>query len=140
MHTLTLFSFCFCREATTSRTLQLVSGMLEKAHVRIPDLEEVGKEHDDQFLSEAKAEIGERPCVCGQRCLANHMAKIRYGPDTNKGFVCKEFLLPSQLRDFLDGKGLPPVQQKCLLCSRYWMHYIYILVSAPSPTHSSHTH
>jgi len=106
--------------------------MLEKAHVRIPELEEVGKAHDDQFLSEAKSEIGERPCVCGQRCLANHMAKVRYGPATNKGFVCKEFLLPSQLRDFLDGKGLPPVQQKCLLCSRYWLNYIYILVRAPS--------
>jgi hypothetical protein len=108
-------------EATTSRTMQLVAGMLEKAHVRIPDLEEVGKAHDDQFFSEAKAEIGERPCVCGQRCLANHMAKIRYGPDTDKGFVCKEFLLPGQLKDFLEGKGLPPVQQKCLLCSRYWL-------------------
>ena len=120
----------FRREATTSRTLQLVSGMLEKAHVRIPELEEVGKAHDDMFLSEAKSEIGERPCVCGQRCLANHMAKVRYGPDTNKGFVCKEFLLPSQLRDFLDGKGLPPVQQKCLLCSRYWM--VRALPSTPS--------
>ena len=119
--------------------MQLVAGMLEKAHVHIPDLEEVGKTHDDQFLCPANASIGERSCVCGERCLANHMAKIRYGPDTKKGFVCKEYLLPSQLKDFLGGNGLPKIQQKCLLCSRYWLNYIYILVSVPSLTHSSHT-
>jgi len=101
--------------------MQLVAGMMEKAHVRVPDLETVPKLHDDLFLCAANADIGERPCVCGQRCLATFMAKVRYGPDNDKGFVCKEFLLPSQYKNFLDGKGLPPTQQKCLICSRYWL-------------------
>ena len=82
--------------------------------------------------SPANASIGERPCVCGERCLANFIAKIRYGSSNNKGFVCKEFLLPSQHKDFLAGKGLPPVQQKCLICNRYWMNYIYLLARSDS--------
>lgn len=109
--------------------MQLVAGMMEKAHVCIPDLESVPKSHDDMFLCRANLDIGERPCVCGQRCLANFVSKIRYGPDNDKGFVCKEFLLPSQYKNFLEGNGLPPTQQKCLLCSRYWLNYTYILVS-----------
>lgn len=107
-------------QATSATTLQLVSGMLEKAHVKVPELEIVPKSHDDLFLTEANSTIGERPCVCGTRCLANFMAKIRYGKDTDKGFVCKEFLLPSQYKDFLEGKGLPETHQKCLICTRYW--------------------
>ena len=107
-------------QATSATTMQLVSGMFEKAPVNVPELEIVPKSHDDAFLSEANETIGERPCVCGARCLANFMAKIRYGKDTNKGFVCKEFLLPSQHKDFLHGKGLPATHQKCLICSRYW--------------------
>lgn len=108
-------------ETTTSRTMQIVADMIEKTHVCIPHLEEVGKSHDDQFLTEANAEIGERSCVCGSRCLANFIAMVRYGHENDKGFVCKEFLLPSQFKKFLDGNGLPPIQQKCIVCTRYWM-------------------
>ena len=125
-------------QATTSTTLQLISGMMEKAHVKIPELEIVPKSHDDQFLCPANEAVGERPCVCGEKCLANFIARVRFGPETERGFVCKEFLLPSQYRDFLAGKGLPKVRQKCLICSRYWQSYVYILVRArPTSPHTS---
>lgn len=114
-------------QATTSSTLQLVSDMVEKAHVKVPELEIVPKSHDDLFLAEPDASVGERPCVCGERCISNFVAKIRYGSQNEHGFVCKEFLLPSQHAAFMRGEGLPPVRQKCLLCARYWTNYIYIL-------------
>ena len=83
--------------------------------------------------SPANHSIGERDCVCGTRCLAMFIARVRYGPDNTKGFVCKEFLLPDQHRDFLAGKGCPPQRQKCLLCSRYFLvscHTLCLLVVA----------
>lgn len=80
--------------------------------------------------SPANESIGERPCANGDRCLANFIAHVRYGKDSNMAFTCKEFLLPSQYRDFKDGKGLPARRQKCVLCSRYFQNYVYIIVSA----------
>lgn len=64
--------------------------------------------------------IGERPCANGDRCLARFIAQVRYGTDTDKAFVCKEFLLPEQYEDFKAGKGLPTRRSKCLLCARYF--------------------
>jgi hypothetical protein len=40
----------FSLEATTQKTMQLVSGMVEKTHINVPELEAVGKSYDDQFL------------------------------------------------------------------------------------------
>tara|TARA_B100001115_G_scaffold182622_1_gene179345 strand:+ start:113 stop:799 length:687 start_codon:yes stop_codon:yes gene_type:complete len=71
--------------------------------------------------------IGERPCINGERCLAKFIAQVRYGGDTDKAFVCKEFLLPDQHSAFLAGKGLPQRRGKCLLCTRYFQTYIYVL-------------
>lgn len=64
--------------------------------------------------------IGERPCVNGERCLARFVAQVRYGPETDMAFTCKEFLLPQQQADFKAGKGLPARQGKCLMCCRYF--------------------
>lgn len=119
-------------QATTATTLQLMSGMMEKAHIHVPEMEIVSKSHDDKFLAPPDVSVGERECVCGERCLANFIAKIRYGKENNKGFVCKEFLLPSQYDAFLKGKGLPQVRQKCLLCQRYWTSYVYLLARTDS--------
>jgi len=80
----------------------------------------VPKSHDDLFLSAADENIGERPCVNGDRCLANFMAQLRYGVDTKMAFTCKEFLLPTEYASFKEGKGLPQRKKKCLLCSRYF--------------------
>jgi hypothetical protein len=115
-------------ESTSARTLQIVASMTEKASIKVPSIPVVSKSHDDQFLSRPNTEMGERECCCGTRCLANFIAKVRYGPDTDKGFICKEYLLPSQYKEFVDGKGLPAQREKCLLCCRYFTNYIYILV------------
>lgn len=52
---------------------------------------------------------------------------MRYGLETDKAFTCKEFLLPAARKNFLEGKGLPPRRGKCLLCSRYFTNYCYLL-------------
>jgi len=80
----------------------------------------VPKSHDDQFLAKAQEAIGERPCVNGDRCLAQFVAKMRYGMGSDMAFTCKEFLLPKEFADFKEGKGLPPRRKKCLMCSRYF--------------------
>lgn len=121
-------------EATSVKTMQLVASAMEKVHIPIPEIPVVGKRHDDLFLSPPIASIGERECVCGERCLGNFIAKVRYGADTDKGFTLKEYLLPDQLKAFEEGKGLPAQRQKCLLCSRYWLNYVYILVRAFCPS------
>lgn len=113
----------------------------------------VSKKHDDQFLRRANENIGERPCINGDRCLANFIGRVRFGADTDKCFTCTEFLLPDQLERFKAGKGLPATRGKCLLCARcaalpnvefclhcphancsslhrYYQNYLYILVNA----------
>ena len=132
-------------ESTSVKTMQLVSGMVEKAHITFPDIPSVSKAHDDLYLrcavkkqytrptpqycshillyvrSPANQSIGERECVCGSRCLCMFIARVRYGSDNTNGFICKEYLLPDQHVDFLAGKGCPPQRQKCLLCARYFL-------------------
>lgn len=114
-------------EATSYKTMQLVSQMVERSHVVVPELPSVPKSYDDQFLAPPSSSIGERECICGARCLGVFIAKMRYGMDSQRGFVCKEFLLPDQHASFLAGKGLPTQRQKCLLCTRYFTNYVYIL-------------
>jgi hypothetical protein len=118
-------------EACSVKTMQLVADMTEKVHMPVPELPLVKKSHDDLYLSPPNTTIGERECVCGDRCLCVFMAKLRYGPETDKGFVCKEFLLPEQRAAFLDGKGAPALRQKCLVCTRYFTTYLYPLVRIP---------
>lgn len=52
---------------------------------------------------------------------------MRFGIETDMAFVCKEFLLPAQKQAFLEGRGLPARRGKCLMCTRYFQHYVYIL-------------
>jgi len=101
--------------------------MFEKASIKSTDLPVVGKAHDDLYLSACNEAIGERPCINGANCLAQHIAKMRYGVDTDKAFTCKEFLLPDQKQTFLEGRGLPQRRGKCLLCCRYYQNYTYIV-------------
>jgi hypothetical protein len=122
-----LLSFPRSLEATSQRTLQLVAGMFEKATMKADDVVCVPKSHDDLFLSAARENIGERACVNGERCIAQFIAKVRYGQETDLAFTCKEFLLPEQHQTFLKGGGLPHRRGKCLLCARYFVTYAYIL-------------
>ena len=102
--------------------------MFEKAAITSrPSLPVVPKSHDDLFLAPANEDIGERPCVNNDTCLANVIAHVRYGMESDKAFVCKEFLMPDQHAKFLQGEGLPQRKGKCLLCSRYFQSYVYLL-------------
>ena len=114
-------------EAMSSRGLQLFSNLIAKAKVSSSSLPVVGKSHDDLFLSPPMTSVGERECVNGSKCIANFIATVRYGPKNEYGFVCKEFLLPQQFEDFKNGKGLPTRRNKCLLCTRYLLNFVYIL-------------
>lgn len=114
------------------RTMQLVSGMLDKTRVRVPELPVVPKSFDDKMLAPANKAVGERECLNGEQCLCMFMAKIRFGDRNDKGFVCKEYLLPEQHKSFLAGEGLPPQQRKCLVCTRYYLNYVYILARSNS--------
>ena len=112
-------------EATSQRTLQLVSNLFENVSTRAPSLPVIPKSYDDQMLRPANKQIGERDCACGNRCMALFLARWRHGPDTDLAFVCCEFLLPDERSKFLAGNGLPPRRKKCLVCSRYLCSYIY---------------
>ena len=41
--------------------------------------------------------------------------------------MCREYLLPSELVEFRQTSKLPAIHQKCLLCSRYYQNYLYML-------------
>lgn len=95
--------------------------------LEVPEPELVSKSHDDQFLRRPNKNIGERECVLGDKCICKWISVFRYGEETEKSFVCKEWLLPSQLKTFKDKGKLPSQTQKCLVCTRYFTSYIYHL-------------
>ena len=113
--------------ATSASVMGIVSEMIRNTNIHVKAPPMVPKSHDDLFLEPANEDIGERPCIMKEKCIAMEIANIRYGPKNNMGFVCKEFLLPDQLHAVRSGKQRPKIQQKCLLCTRYMMSYVYIL-------------
>ena len=106
--------------------------MFEKATMSADNVVCIPKSYDDTFLCPPRENIGERECVNGKRCLAQFIAQVRYGPETDLAFTCKEFLLPEQQKVFLKGGGLPHRRGKCLLCTRYFTNYCYILARTNS--------
>ena len=112
-------------DALNKPTLQQLSDMVERAPIRVERLEVVSKSYEDSLLRPARHDRGERSCVLGEQCLCKFMAHLRYGKDTTRGFICTEFLLPSARNAWLEGKGLPERQQKCLVCLRYFVTYMY---------------
>lgn len=114
-------------EATSVRNLQLVAGMFDKSMLKADDLPIIPKSYDDRFLRPADERIGERPCLNEGACLCQIMAKVRFGAETSKAFTAVEFLLPTERESFLTGRGLPTRRNKCLVCIRYFMSYVYLL-------------
>lgn len=113
-------------ETTNREVLQKLCNMIERAPIRVEDVPVVPKSYEDQFLRSARHDRGERSCVLGDQCLGVFVAKVRYGVNTTRGFVCTEFLLPLQREAWLDGKGLPDRPGKCLQCQRYYTTYVYL--------------
>lgn len=112
-------------ESTSHKTMQLMANLIKDVAIPTRELEIVPKSHDDLFLAPPNLEVGERPCCLGNRCIAVWLARWRYGDDTDLAFICKEFLLPSQLKKFNEKGTLPSPPGKCLLCTRYVTNYIY---------------
>ena len=81
-------------EATSHKTLQLLTNATRRACVEIPDPPVVGKSYEDSFLRPANKDIGERGCICKDKCLCLFLARVRYGRNNNFGFVGTEWLRP----------------------------------------------
>lgn len=120
-------------DATSERMLSIVGSMIEDYSVPSKELEVVSRAHDDLFLRAPRASMGERPCVNADKCVCRWVAIFRHGENTEKAFVCREFLLPSQNELFLKDGTLPKTAGKCLMCMRYFTNYVYTL-ARNSPT------
>lgn len=114
-------------EATSNKTLSCIANMMGDVDIAVPEPELVSKAHDDQFLCRADTNLGERDCLLGEKCICKWISVFRFGEETDKSFVCKEWLLPSQLDTFRNTGKLPAQQQKCLVCTRYFASYCYYL-------------
>lgn len=117
-------------EASSVKALSSVAGLFNKAAVHVAEVPVVSKKHDDLFLRPANTQIGERPCINDDRCVARFLAQVRFGTDSPKAFTCTEFLLPDVHKRFLDGRGLPPRRSKCILCYRYFTTFLYTAARA----------
>lgn len=100
--------------------------MFEKASVNVAEVPVIPFSYDASYLRPPRSAIGERTCVCGDKCICLFMARIRHGNDTPMAFIGTEFLLPEERKEFLDGKGLPARRKKCLICTRYFQTLIYL--------------
>ncbi len=112
-------------ESTSHQTMQLMADLIKDVSIPTKPLEIVSKSHDDLFLAPPNLEAGERACCLGNRCISVWLARWRYGDATDFAFICKEFLLPSQLETFNAKGTLPSPHGKCILCTRYVTNYIY---------------
>ena len=113
-------------EATSQKSLQLLSNLFhEQANFKADRLPVVPKSYDDTMLRPPNKSLNERECVCGDRCMCNFLALLRHGQDTDLAFTCVEFLLPSERDAFVQTGVLPTRRKKCLLCTRYYVSYLY---------------
>lgn len=112
----------------SASTLEIVHKAMQTCAPSTACIETVNKAHDDLYLRPANTNIGERPCVLDQDCLAVFLARMRYGPSTDRSFVCREYLLPAEAIKFESGRGLPSTRKKCLICHRYYISYLYTVM------------
>jgi len=122
-------------DATNERTLTAVAELSKDIQIETRELEIVSKTYDDDFLRPANSENGERECVNGEKCVCRWLSIFRYGEGSNYEFVCREYMLPSQQHEFKTTGKYSKTHGKCLLCTRYFTSYIYVL-ARNSPTFS----
>ena len=120
-------------ESTSERTLSTAASLVDSYALPTRELETVSKTHDDLFFRRPNADMGERACINNEKCVCRWLAIFRYGEETEKAFICREFLLPSQLKEFHVSGKMPKSQGKCLMCARYFTAYTYTLArNSPS--------
>lgn len=116
--------------ALSRKTLSHFSGLLEKTEVPVHDVQAVGKAYDDMFLRAANTLAGERSCAQGANCIGTMLARLRFGAETEKCVVLREYLLPDENDVFMKTGTLPVTRGKCLLCTRYYVSYMFRLLRA----------
>lgn len=113
-------------ESTSERSLKLLAEIFKnESSYTVGTLPVVSKSYDDTMLRPPNEDLGERPCLCAHNCMCRFLAKLRYGPDTDLAFTCVEYLLPREQEAFKSGKPLPTRRKKCLLCTRYFVTFLY---------------
>lgn len=110
--------------------LQQLGAMKIRRPIQLDSLPVIGKSYEDAFLRPPMINVGERPCINDADCLCVHIARLRHGVETPFAFTCTEFLLPEQHSKFISGKGLPAQRNKCLVCLRYYVTFLYLMARA----------
>lgn len=77
------------------------------------------RSYEEDFLREPKS--SERPCCKGENCEG---LKVTKNPDD--GFILREYLLPSQYKEYLQNNRLPELPGLCLLCRRSAVTRMYV--------------
>lgn len=88
----------------------------------LSNLEGCSASYCANFLREFNARAGERPCRHGNKCiymlLANKYPDNFNSAQSDEGFICREFLLPSELETWKKEEKLPVMKKLCLGCNR----------------------
>ena len=120
----TVFDFEYLRRILRQaplRSLYITRDSVNK--VERTKVQTVSREYEENFLREPQS--NERGCPLGTACESFEMGQ----------FVCREFLLPSQLNEYNRTSSLPKYPQLCLLCRRSEICKMYINSRADnSPT------
>lgn len=117
--------------------LEKLDEMLERQPIQLRDIPTVDKVYEDGMLRPPEIDKGERPCVLGDECMCVFMSRMKYGPSNPYSFVCTEFLLPEQRREWICGNKLPDVPGKCLVCLRYFTTYLYYMARNDAHFHET---
>ncbi len=123
--------------AVSRKTLSHFVSLLDTTDVPAHEVQTVGKAHDDLFLRPANCLAGERPCVQGELCIGSTLASLRFGAETDKKIVLREYLLPDENDAFIRSGTLPVTRGKCLLCTRYYHSYMFRLLRADATVASN---
>ena len=78
---------------------------------RRASIQTVTREYEEEFLREPVG--SERPCLLGNQCEGLKITMAR-----DKAFVLREFLLPSELKEYEATGKYKPEQRLCLMCKR----------------------
>lgn len=104
----------------------------DSAQLELPKLEECSKAYCTDFLREPLAPVeqhGERECARGRGCIfylmCTQFPNSAEEVSQDSAFICREFLLPSQLERWESDRVLPAERQLCLGCNRMLTTYWY---------------
>ncbi len=89
-----------------------------------PNVEICHRKYEEEFLREPKS--SERACVSGQGCEGLKITNL----NPSDGFILREFLLPSQYKQYIENGKLPDMCQMCLMCRRAHVATLYINIKS----------